>query len=164
MSIFRAYDIRGIYGKDLTEEIMTKIGQAAGTLFPGTFTIGRDFREHGPKLEAAFVSGLKKTGSNANLIGPCPASLCVFTNWKMGNNVTAYVTASHLPAQWNGVKFFHEDGVGFFEEENKKLGEISASKKFKKGKGISREIEGMDEEYTSFIVDRIRPRKNTGCS
>jgi phosphomannomutase/phosphoglucomutase len=78
MSIFRAYDIRGIYGKDLTEEIMTRIGEAAGTLCPGTFTIGRDFREHGAQLEEAFVSGLKKTGSNANLVGTCPASLCVF--------------------------------------------------------------------------------------
>ena len=62
MGIFRAYDIRGIYGKDLTQEIMTKIGEAAGTLCPGTFTIGRDFREHGTQLEEAFVSGLKKTG------------------------------------------------------------------------------------------------------
>ncbi len=62
MSIFRAYDIRGIYGKDLTEEIMAKIGEAAGTLSPGTFTVGRDFREHGAELETAFVSGLNKNG------------------------------------------------------------------------------------------------------
>jgi phosphomannomutase/phosphoglucomutase len=44
IGIFRAYDIRGVYGKDLTEEIMTRIGEAAGTYCPGTFTIGRDFR------------------------------------------------------------------------------------------------------------------------
>ena len=159
MSIFRAYDIRGIYGKDLTDDIMSKIGQAAGTLSPGTFTVGRDFREHGAQLEAALVSGLKKTGSNANLIGPCPASLCVFANWKIGNNVAAYVTASHLPAQWNGVKFFHQDGVGFFEEENKKLGEISSSGNFKKGTGISQELKGMDEEYSNFVFERIKPEK-----
>ena len=159
MSIFRAYDIRGIYGKDLTDEIMSKIGQAAGTLSPGTFTVGRDFREHGAQLEAALVSGLKKTGSNANLIGPCPASLCVFANWKIGNNVAAYVTASHLPAQWNGVKFFHQDGVGFFEEENKKLGEISSSGNFKKGTGVSQELKGMDEEYSNFVFERIKPEK-----
>jgi hypothetical protein len=66
MGIFRAYDIRGIYGKDLTEEIMTRIGEAAGTCCPGTFTIGRDFREHGAQLEKAFVSGLKKTGWNCD--------------------------------------------------------------------------------------------------
>ncbi len=159
MSIFRAYDIRGIYGKDLTEEIMTKIGQAAGTLFPGTFTIGRDFREYGAQLEDAFVSGLKKTGSNANLIGPGPASLCVFANWKSGNNATAYVTASHLPAEWNGIKFFDKEGVGFFEEDNKKLGELSSSGNFKTGNGVSQELSAMDEEYAGFIAERIKPEK-----
>jgi phosphomannomutase len=138
---------------------MSRIGQAAGTLFPGTFTIGRDFREHGAQLEDAFVSGLKKTGSNANLVGPGPASLCVFANWKSGNNVTAYVTASHLPAEWNGIKFFDKDGVGFFEEDNKKLGELSFSGNFKKGNGVSQELRAMDEEYAGFIAERIKPER-----
>ncbi len=158
-SIFRAYDIRGIYGKDLTEEIMTRIGKAAGTYSPGTFTIGRDFREHGAQLEKAFVSGLKKTGSNADLVGTCPASLCVFANWKMGNDVTAYITASHLPADWNGVKFFHKDGVGFFENENKKLGEISLSGKFKSGRGSAKKLDGLDDVYTSYVAERIKPKR-----
>jgi len=159
MGIFRAYDIRGVYGKDLTEEIMTRIGEAAGTCCPGTFTIGRDFREHGAQLEEAFVSGLKKTGSNANLVGTCPASLCVFANWKMRNDVTAYITASHLPAEWNGVKFFHQDGVGFFEDENKKLGEISSSGNFKTGMGSAKKLEGMDAEYANFVAEKIKPEK-----
>jgi phosphomannomutase len=159
MSIFRAYDIRGIYGKDLTEEIMTRIGEAAGTYCSGTFTIGRDFREHGVQLEEAFISGLKKTGSNSNLVGTCPATLCVFANWKMKNDVAAYITASHLPAEWNGVKFFHQDGVGFFEDENKKLGEISSSGDFKKGAGAAKKLEGMDEEYANFVAERIKPER-----
>jgi phosphomannomutase len=159
MGIFRAYDIRGVYGKDLTEEIMTRIGEAAGTYCPGTFTIGRDFRAHGAQLENAFVSGLKKTGSNANLVETCPASLCVFANWKMRNDVTAYITASHLPAEWNGVKFFHQDGVGFFEDENKKLGEISSLGDFKRGKGLSKKLQGMDGEYANFVAERIKPER-----
>jgi phosphomannomutase len=159
MSIFRAYDIRGIYGKDLTEEIMTRIGEAAGTCSPGNFTIGRDFREHGAQLEEAFVSGLKKTGSNANLVGTCPATLCVFANWKMKNDVAAYITASHLPAEWNGVKFFHQDGVGFFEDENKKLGEISSHGNFKTGTGSAKKLIGMDEEYANFVAERIKPER-----
>jgi len=159
MSIFRAYDIRGIYGKDLTEEIMAKIGEAGGTFSPGTFTIGRDFREHGAQLEEAFVSGLKKTGSNANLVGTGPLALCVFANWKMKNDVAAYITASHLPAEWNGIKFFHQNGVGFFEDENKKLGEISSSRNFKTGIGSAKKLEGMDEEYANFVAERIKPEK-----
>jgi phosphomannomutase len=159
MSIFRAYDIRGVYGKDLTEEIMERIGMAAGTYASGNFTVGRDIREHSVRLQDALVSGLKRTGSNAQLIGACPASLCVFANWKLHNDTSAYVTASHLPAEWNGVKFFHKDGVGFFEEENKKLEEIHYSQKFKKGEGSAKEVSGVEDQYTSFIAERIRPEK-----
>jgi len=159
MSIFRAYDIRGVYGKDLTDDVMAKIGMAVGTYCHGNFTVGRDIRDHGAQLETALVSGLKKTGSNAYLIGTCPASLCVFANWQMKNDVAAYVTASHLPADWNGVKFFHEDGVGFFEYENKKLEEISSSVKFKRGKGRATKLEGMKEKYVDFVMERIKPEK-----
>jgi phosphomannomutase len=136
---------------------MTKIGEAAGTYCPGTFTIGRDFREHGAQLEKAFVSGLKKTGSNANLVGTCPAALCVFANWKIKNDIAAYITASHLPAEWNGIKFFHQDGVGFFEDENKKLEEISSSANFETGIGSSKKLAKVDEEYANFVVERIKP-------
>ncbi len=159
MSIFRAYDIRGIYGKELTEAVMKRIGEAAGTYCPGTFTVGRDIRKHGEHLEEAFVSGLKETGSNANLVGMCPASLCVFANWKMENDATAYITASHLPAEWNGIKFFHRDGVGFFEHENKKLEKISSSGSYKTGEGSSRRLEGMDEEYASFVAEKTKPER-----
>jgi phosphomannomutase len=159
MNIFRAYDIRGIYGKDLTDDIMTRIGMAVGTCCPGNFTVGRDFREHGAQLEKAFVSGLKKTGSNAHLIGTCPASLCVFANWKTKNDTAGYITASHLPAEWNGIKFFHQDGVGFFEDENKKLEKISSSGHFKKGFGSVKMLEGMEKEYIDFVTERIKPEK-----
>ncbi|MGA2386897.1 MAG: phosphomannomutase/phosphoglucomutase [Candidatus Bathyarchaeia archaeon] len=159
MSIFRAYDIRGIYGEDLTVEIMERIGKAAGTLCPGNFTVGRDFREHSDELEKAFISGVLSTGSNAHLIGTCPASLCVFANWHLKNDVAAYITASHLPANWNGVKFFHQDGVGFFEEENKKLEQIHLSGEFKKGVGKAENIAGMEEKYIAFIKERIKPKK-----
>ena len=159
MSIFRAYDIRGIYGKDLTTEVMKKIGMAAGTYIPGNFTIGRDFREHSDELEQAFLSGVTSTGSYVYAIGTCPASLCVFANWQLKNDVAAYVTASHLPANWNGIKFFHQDGVGFFEDENKKLEQIHLSGAFKQGKGITQNVKGMEEKYINFIAERVHPKK-----
>lgn len=159
MSIFRAYDIRGIYGKDLTDKIMEKIGMAVGTYIPGDFTVGKDFRKHNAELERAFISGLIKTGSNANLIGTCPASLCVFVNWKLESDVSAYITASHLPAEWNGIKFFHQDGVGFFEYENKKLEKISSSENFRTGKGSVKHVKCMEKEYTNFVTHRTKPER-----
>ena len=159
MGIFRAYDIRGIYGKDLTKEVMKKIGMAIGTYNSGNFTVGRDFRQHSDELEKSFVSGIVSTGSNAHIIGTCPASLCVFSNWKLKNNVAAYVTASHLPAEWNGIKFFHQDGVGFFEDENKKLEEIHDLGPFAKGEGTVEEVKDTEQLYIQFIKERVAPRK-----
>lgn len=159
MSIFRAYDIRGVYGKDLTRDVMMKIGMAVGTSNPGNFTVGRDFREHSASLEDSLISGLITTGSNARIVGACPASLCVFANWKLKNDVAAYITASHLPAEWNGAKFFHQDGVGFFEDENKKLEQIHNAGPFRKGKGAIEKVEGVEEEYISFIQERVTPEK-----
>jgi len=157
MSIFRAYDIRGIYGKDLTPEIMEKIGMAAGTNSGGDFTVGRDFREHSDELEKVFISGVTSTGSNAHLVGAGPASLCVFANWQLENNVAAYITASHLPANWNGLKLFHEDGVGFFEDENNRLEQTMLSGSFKKGDGKVENVEGMEDKYIDFIAERVKP-------
>ena len=165
MSIFRAYDIRGVYGKDLTAIIMEKIGKAAGTYMPGDFTIGKDFREHSSELEKAFISGVTSTGSNVHLVGTCPASLCVFANWQLKNDVASYVTASHLPANWNGIKLFHQDGVGFFEDENKTLEQITLSGDFKKGEGKSENCYGMEEKYISFIaaIPHQHRQKNPLC-
>lgn len=159
--LFRAYDIRGIYGKDLTEEVMEKIGMAVGTFAPGTFTVGRDFREHGKKLQDAFVSGLLKTGSNVDLVGKGPAILSVFTNWRMKNDIATYITGSHLTAEWNGIKFFRQDGVGFFENENKKLGELVFSGNFKisEKQGKVKRIENAEKPYIDFIKERIKPEK-----
>ena len=131
MSIFRAYDIRGVYGKDLTEEIMKKIGMAIGTYASGDFTVGRDFREHSSELEAAFVSGVVSTGSNVRVVGTCPAS----------------------------IKFFHQDGVGFFEDENKKLEKIHRTGPFRKGEGTVEKVEGMEQEYIRFIKERVKPKR-----
>ncbi len=159
MSIFRAYDIRGIYGKDLTDEVMRKIGMAVGTSNPGSFTVGRDFRKHSDRLEESFVTGVVTTGSNVRTIGACPASLCVFANWIHKYDVAAYITASHLPATWNGIKFFHQDGVGFFEEENKKLERMHVAGPFKMGKGSTERLEGVEQEYIMFVKERVSPEK-----
>ncbi len=134
---------------------MKQIGMAVGTLATGNFTVGRDFREHSDELEQAFVSGVKSTGSNVFLVGTCPASVCVFSNWRLKNAVAAYITASHLPANWNGIKFFHQDGVGFFEDENKKLEEIKESGLFKRGNGSVGSVEGMENRYIEFIKQRL---------
>ncbi|MFH1623320.1 MAG: phosphomannomutase/phosphoglucomutase [Candidatus Aenigmatarchaeota archaeon] len=159
-TIFRAYDIRGVYGQNLTEEVAEKIGMAAGKHATGTFTVGRDFRSHGKALEDAFVSGLLKVGCDVNLVGVGPTILPVFANWIMKNDVAACITGSHLTAEWNGIKLFRQDGVGFFEHENKRLGELAASElEAAVERGVVKELDNVEEQYIKFVKENVKPEK-----
>ncbi len=96
MGIFRAYDIRGIYGKDLTDEVAFKIGKALGTFLNGRekVCVGFDTRPSSPKLFRNFVSGLTSTGCDVISLGLIPNPLAYFYAWKnktFGCAITASV-------------------------------------------------------------------------
>ena len=107
--IFRSYDIRGIYGKDIDEDVMNKIGNVFGQQIKGDTLVARDMRLSSKSLSDAFVSGLTTAGKDVHDLGLVPMAVAMFYAWR--NNLTlAYVTASHKPKEWNGVKFFHSSG------------------------------------------------------
>lgn len=101
--IFRAYDIRGIYGKDLTPDIMARVGGAISNYLKTTYAVGSDFRFSSPILKNALISGLIGAGSDVVDIGSVPIGLAMYSTKHLGYGM-AYVTASHLPPEWNGVK------------------------------------------------------------
>ena len=100
MSIFKAYDIRGIYGKDITEDVALKLGKSLGTLLKGrkTVCVGYDSRPSSPKLFKKFVSGLTTTGCKVITLGMVPNPFAYFYAWK--NKIYGcHITASHNPAK-----------------------------------------------------------------
>lgn len=108
--IFRAYDIRGIYGKDLTEEVFKRIGFVLGKK-KETFLVGHDIRSSGPKLSLALISGLITGGAKkVYFCQEASFGLCFFSGWKLRVDKTFFVTASHLPKEWNGLKIAFGDG------------------------------------------------------
>jgi len=108
MSIFRQYDIRGIYGKDLEESLACGIGKAFGTqvLRSGgrKIALGYDVRLSTPVLREAFLSGLLSTGLNVTDIGACPTPVLYFALFQLEVDGGAMITASHNPAEFNGFK------------------------------------------------------------
>ncbi|MBI3190870.1 hypothetical protein HYZ41_04160 [archaeon] len=125
--IFRSYDIRGIYGIDITEETMQAIGNAFAQ-HSKAVVVARDSRLSGSSLLDSFVKGASDVSDVIN-IGNVPSSAAL--QFSAFNNIPlAYITASHLPREWNGVKFFHENGQGFLDTENMKIKEIVLSRKF----------------------------------
>ena len=82
-SIFKAYDIRGIVDKTLTEEVCEKVGMALGTLAQkknvSHICVGRDGRLSGPRLQAALMKGIRKAGVGVYDIGAVPTPVLYFS-------------------------------------------------------------------------------------
>lgn len=134
--IFRAYDIRGLYNKDITSSIMYQIGLAFGSyvlkeLKGKDITVGNDIRNSSYPLSYAFISGVLSTGVNVTYVGTTAFGQTLYAGWKLDKDATAFITASHLPPEWNGIKFYHSDGVGFSEEEILKIRDIAIGEDYK---------------------------------
>ena len=112
MSIFKAYDVRGIYGQDLTDEIAYRFGRAFVTFLGcNRVVVGRDMRESSPKIEESLVKGLTDQGANVIKIGLATTPMLYFATAKIGYEAGINVTASHNPAEYNGFKLVGKEAV-----------------------------------------------------
>ncbi|MFO7677839.1 MAG: hypothetical protein R6V50_05610 [Thermoplasmatota archaeon] len=135
LHIFRAYDIRGIYQKDISPELFFKIGQAAGTfakriLRGKNLTVGADIRQSSPSLFYSFISGVSSTGIDVQYTGITSFGQTLFAGWQNKHEVIAFITASHLPAEWNGIKFYYGDGVGFSVDDLEQIRDFTLDDDF----------------------------------
>ena len=107
-SIFRAYDIRGVVGKTLTEEVVYNIGRAIGSEAfargQQTIIVGRDGRLSGPKFSEALSKGLCDAGRDVIDIGQVPTPVLYFATHYLNTGSGVMVTGSHNPADYNGLK------------------------------------------------------------
>jgi len=160
--IFRSYDIRGIYGKDLDEEIMEKIGNAFGSYCKKDIIIGRDCRIHSKSLRDAFVLGAIKAGCDVFDVGEVPLGVGMFYAWQSDREF-AFITASHLEKEWNGVKFFHADGMGYMEDENFTIRDMFLEDKSIAGKKIGKvhtiDTSEIIDEYKKFLNEKIKAER-----
>lgn len=110
--IFKAYDIRGIYGTELTDEVAFKIGRAVATfLKPKKFVIGHDMRPHSTPLFNAMAKGLTMQGVDVINIGLASTPMSYHANGKLGADGSVIITASHNPGEWNGMKICREKAI-----------------------------------------------------
>jgi len=158
MKIFRAYDVRGVYGKDITEETAELIGKAFGTFIGSgkTIAVSRDFRNSGESLKKNFISGIISVGCNVIDIGTTTTPMMYFAVRKYGLDGGVSVTASHNPAEWNGFKMTREGGIlcseGFGMEEIKN---IFLKRDFNEGENGEVEKKEITSDYEEFILPKI---------
>jgi phosphomannomutase len=152
MGIFRSYDIRGVYGRDVNEDIMERIGAAFARVSTKTIAIGNDGRTSSISLKKAFIGGCGKEVLDVGTV-PLGAGMMFVLN----KSDFAYVTASHLGKEWNGVKFFHKNGVGFMDDENKRIEKIFAAVKAEGRPGVRKAGEkDVLNYYIDYVAKKIK--------
>ncbi|KPK27709.1 MAG: phosphomannomutase [Desulfobacterales bacterium SG8_35_2] len=103
---FKAYDIRGRVPDELNEDLAFKIGQAfVAFLKARQVVVGYDIRLSSPSLKAALSQGLKSSGADVLDIGQCGTEEVYFATGALKTDGGIMVTASHNPAEYNGMKF-----------------------------------------------------------
>src|SRR5207302_1697245 len=106
--------IRGIVGKDLTDEVVGRYARAFGRWAKArkpVVVVGRDARESGPAFERAVVDGLGSVGCAVVKVGlvPTPTVQLAVEHHAAGGGIA--ITASHNPIEWNALKFIGPDGI-----------------------------------------------------
>ena len=158
--IFRQYDIRGIVGRDLTEEAATLIGRAYGTYLlgndaRGAVSVGRDNRPSGAMLRDALIRGVTSTGLDVIDVGVIPTPLLYWSLHHLPVSGGIQITGSHNPPEYNGFKL-SEGTTSLHGEGIQRLYQIIQSGTFATGEGRVR-YEPVIEPYLDDIVQRIGP-------
>jgi len=105
MSFFKAYDMRGTFGTDFTEETVYRVGRALPRVVPGKrWLVGRDFRLTSDAVKRALVAGLVEAGADVSDLGHCTTPMVYFFTAADGYDGSVMVTASHNPPEDNGLK------------------------------------------------------------
>jgi phosphomannomutase len=110
LACFKAYDVRGRIPDELNEELVYKIGRAyAAFLKPGRVAVGHDIRLSSPGMANALKRGLEDSGVDVVDIGRCGTEQIYFATFHLGLDGGVMVTASHNPADYNGLKFVRDE-------------------------------------------------------
>ena len=154
--IFRQYDIRGVWSRELTPESVYLIGRAFGTLALRAsgkksvrLSVGRDVRLSSGAVAEGLIRGLVSTGSGVIDIGECPTPVQYFSLHRLDVDGGVMVTGSHNPPEYNGFKL----SIGketIFGEDIQRVREIAEAEEFAEGNGAVEKKE-MLGDYVGYL-------------
>jgi len=163
VSIYREYDIRGIFEKELNEQSVVRIGYALASKIKGEYVaVGYDARSHSPILFEYLVHGLNAGGKKVLDMGLVPTPVNYFTNYQDWNGITpsasVMITGSHNPSEYNGFKVTINKAP-FFGEEIYALGRECEAMDFPLK--VARDVTKIDAltRYVDFLVSEFQHLK-----
>lgn len=159
-SMFRAYDIRGVFGKTLSEEAVFLIGKGFGSFAREKgvkeIAIARDGRISGPILAKALANGILASGCHVVDLGMAPTPVLYYATHILGDHSGIMLTGSHNPPDYNGIKMVL-NGSMFAAERIQALYERIIANRFSevKEQGQFRKL-NLVEEYIDQMSQTIK--------
>lgn len=164
--IYKAYDIRGIYGNDLTDDIARQIGRAFVTFLKcRKVVIGRDMRPHSEPLFKALCDGITTQGADVIDLGLCSTPMSYYGNGLLGGEGGIMITASHNTGEWNGFKLSRQQAVPISGDTGiKDIEKIVTEQKFdkpaaKRGSVSKHEVSAEYKKHVGKLAHLARPVK-----
>ena len=152
--------VRGIIGKTLTEEIIRNLSGAFADFLPRNprVILARDTRPSGSIFSKVAERILVETGCEVYNLGCCPTPTAKLMTCKLRGDGAIIITASHNPAEWNGMKFVRSDGVFLNTSENNSLMKLYKKNTFIRNSGghvFNVETSEVKNEHISRILSEI---------
>lgn len=153
MSVFKAYDIRGLASSQLDAEFARRLGSALVThLDAESIAVARDIRESGPELHQAFLQGITEAGADVIDLGITTTGVLYRATVDLSVDAAVAITASHNPPEYNGFKICR----GTLPMAGEELQELKAtfdSGDFHSGSGTITEMPEFEEQVLQTIVE-----------
>lgn len=162
MRLFGTSGIRGVVGELLTPEFCQQIGQAFGTTLPerSRVCIATDTRLSRDMVRDAVASGLVSAGVDVVHLGITPTPALAWITREMKFDAGLMITASHNPPQYNGIKAFNPDTIGYSIAQEDELESVYKSKAFRVA-NVSGNVSSDEEargKYLGHLVNRFQGR------
>ena len=155
MSVFKAYDIRGIAGDELDVEFSERLGKAIAThLGAKCVSVVRDIRESSPSYHKAFVSGLRSAGADVIDLGISTTGVLYRSTVDLPVDVAVAITASHNPPEYNGFKICHGK-MPLGGEALQDIRRTFEAGDFRTGDGSYQDMGDYEDSYIESIVDSV---------
>ena len=161
-NMFREYDIRGVYGVDLTDLVAYHIGRAFGTNLVRknikSTVVAYDNRLSSVSLEKNLVQGLVDCGIKVLRIGLATTPMCYFAANYLNTNSSMMITASHNPKEYNGFKFSYNGIHNAYGDSVLDIYNLITNEDYENGTGT---IENKDikEAYINLVCDKLKFNK-----
>jgi phosphomannomutase len=156
--LFGTSGIRGVVDQDLSPDFCHRAALAIGTTLPqsSTVCIATDTRTSRDVIKDAVTTGLLSCGVNVVDSGILPTPALALLTRELGFAAGIMITASHNPPEFNGIKLFTENSLGYGQAQESEIEKIFFGKQFRQGKrGSLEQGQDMKEKYFSFIKGKL---------